>query len=177
MPSSSAARDLGQAGLGVAHGRGIIAVDIAEIALAVDQRVALGEILGEADHRVVDRDWSPCGWNLPMTSPTTRAHFLKPRRRVEPELAHGVEEAAVDRLQPVAHIGQRPVHDGGEGIGEIALLKRVPQLTGSIGGGARIVSSDMARSNRSGAWPQGRGRAYRQGIARLLSDYRSLGLD
>ena len=20
--------------------------------------------------------WSPCGWNLPSTSPTTRAHFL-----------------------------------------------------------------------------------------------------
>eukprot|EP00982_Pelagococcus_subviridis_P017341 31532-Pelagococcus_subviridis.AAC.1 len=21
-------------------------------------------------------DWSPCGWNFPKTSPTTRAHFL-----------------------------------------------------------------------------------------------------
>ena len=51
-----AQRDLGQAGLGVAHGRGIVAVDIAEIALAVDQRVALRELLREADHGVVDRD-------------------------------------------------------------------------------------------------------------------------
>ena len=50
------ARDLGQAGLGVAHGRGIVAVDIAEVALAVDQRVALRELLREAHHGVVDRD-------------------------------------------------------------------------------------------------------------------------
>ena len=41
--------------LGVAHRRGVIAVDIAEIALAVDQRVALGEILRQPDQRLVDR--------------------------------------------------------------------------------------------------------------------------
>ena len=34
---------------------GVIAVDVAEIALPVDQRIALGEILGEAHQRVVDR--------------------------------------------------------------------------------------------------------------------------
>ena len=49
------ARHLGQPRLGVAHGRRVIAVDIAEIALPVDQRVADGEVLGEADERVVDR--------------------------------------------------------------------------------------------------------------------------
>ena len=49
------ARDLGEARLGVAHRRRVIAVDIAEIALAVDQRIALGEILGEPHQRVVDR--------------------------------------------------------------------------------------------------------------------------
>ena len=49
------ARDLGQARLGVAHGGGVIAVDVAEIALPVDQRVARGEILREAHQRVVDR--------------------------------------------------------------------------------------------------------------------------
>ena len=55
MPSSSRPRDLGQPRFGVAHGGGIIAVDIAEIALPVDQRIALGEILREAHQRVVDR--------------------------------------------------------------------------------------------------------------------------
>ena len=39
---------------------------------------AARRILREADHRVVDRLTSPCGWYLPITSPTMRAHFLKP---------------------------------------------------------------------------------------------------
>ena len=47
--------DLGQPRLGVAVGGRVIAVDIAEIALAVDQRIADGEVLGEARQRVVDR--------------------------------------------------------------------------------------------------------------------------
>ena len=50
-----APRRLGQPRLGVAHGRGVIAVDVAEVALAVDQRIALGEVLGQAHQRVVDR--------------------------------------------------------------------------------------------------------------------------
>ena len=45
----------GQAAFGVAHGGGVIAVDIAEIALALDQRIAHGEILGQAHQRVIDR--------------------------------------------------------------------------------------------------------------------------
>ena len=48
-------RDLGQAGFGVPHRGGHIAVDRAEIALPVDQRHAHGEVLRHADHRVVDR--------------------------------------------------------------------------------------------------------------------------
>ncbi len=48
-------RHLGQARFGVAHGGGVIAVDVAEIALPVDQRIALGEILRQPHQRVVDR--------------------------------------------------------------------------------------------------------------------------
>ena len=48
-------RHLGEAHLGVAHGRRRIAVDRAEIALPVDQRHAHGEFLRHADQRVVDR--------------------------------------------------------------------------------------------------------------------------
>jgi hypothetical protein len=45
----------GQPGFGVPIGGSIIAVDIAEISLPVDQRIAQREGLGEADHRVIDR--------------------------------------------------------------------------------------------------------------------------
>ena len=48
-------RDLGQPRFGVAVGGGVIAVDIAEIALAVDQRIARGKILRQPHQRVVDR--------------------------------------------------------------------------------------------------------------------------
>ena len=48
-------RHLGHARFGVAVGGGVIAVDVAEIALPVDQRIARGEILREAHQRVVDR--------------------------------------------------------------------------------------------------------------------------
>ena len=45
----------GQAHLGVTHGRRGVAVDGAEVALAVHQGVAQGEVLGHAHHGVVDR--------------------------------------------------------------------------------------------------------------------------
>ncbi len=48
-------RDLRQPGLGIAIRRGVIAVDIAEIALPVDQRIAHRKILREAHHRIIYR--------------------------------------------------------------------------------------------------------------------------
>ena len=55
QPFQQRLRHLGQAAFGVAHGGGVIAVDIAEIALPVDQRIAHGEILRQAHQRVIDR--------------------------------------------------------------------------------------------------------------------------
>ena len=49
------ARERREPRLGVAHGRGGVVVDGAEVALAVDERVAHGEVLRQADQRVVDR--------------------------------------------------------------------------------------------------------------------------
>ena len=62
-----------------------------------------------------------------MVSPTILAHF-ELALRAEPELLHGVEQAPVHGLEPVAHVGQRAVHDGGERIGEVALLERLAQV-------------------------------------------------
>jgi hypothetical protein len=68
-------RDARQAALGVTHGGGESPSTAAVVALAVDERVPQAEVLGHADERVVHGE-SPCGWYLPSTSPTTRAHFL-----------------------------------------------------------------------------------------------------
>ena len=53
--------------------------------------------------------------------------FLERGAGIEPQLLHGEKKPAMDRLQPVARVRQRPMHDGGERIGEIALLQRIAQ--------------------------------------------------
>ena len=54
QPLHQAQRGFGQARFGVAIGGCVIAVDIAEIPLPLDQRIPQREILREADHRIVD---------------------------------------------------------------------------------------------------------------------------
>ncbi len=120
-------RDRRQLGLGVAHGGRVIAVDIAEIALPIDQRIALREILREPHQRVVNRLIAMRVILTDHVADDARA-FLEAARGVELELAHRIKQAPVYGLQPVAHIGQRAVHDGGERVGEVALFKRVLQL-------------------------------------------------
>ena len=132
-------RDLGHARFGVAVGGGIIAVDVAEIALPVDQRIARGEILRQPHQRVVDRL---------VAVRMERAHhvaddfggFLERRAGIEPQQPHAVEDAAMHRLQPVARIRQRAVHDGRERVGEIALFQRLAQLTSWISAGSGGIS-------------------------------------
>ena len=64
--------DGGQPRFRVAHGRRRVVVDAAEVALAVDQRVAQREVLGQADQRVVDRAVA-VGVVVFITSPTMAA--------------------------------------------------------------------------------------------------------
>ena len=117
---------LGQAALGVAHGRGVIAVDIAEIPLAIDQLVALGEVLGEAHQSLVDS-----GVAVRVILADDIAHnagrLLGRGVRIQPELTHGVKQPAVHRLQPVAHVGQGATGDGRERIGQVAPRQRLGQ--------------------------------------------------
>ncbi len=140
-PVEQARCDPGKLGLGISHGGGVIAVDIAEIALAVDQRIAHREILGEAHQRVVDR-LVAMGVILTDDVADDAGAFLEAALRIEPELQHGVEQPAMHGFEAIAHIGQRPVHDGGEGVSEIALLERRLQRDGLDGRGFenRLVS-------------------------------------
>ena len=123
------ARDLGEARLGVSHRRGVIAVDVAEIALPLDQRPALREVLREAHQRVVDR---LVAMRVVLADDVAddAGAFLERRARVELQLAHRPEHAAVHRLQAVANVRQRALRDGRQRIGEVALLERRPQVYG-----------------------------------------------
>ena len=89
--------DVRQPGLGVAHRGRVIAVDIAKIALTVDQRIARGEILRETHHGVIDRL---------VAVRMVRAHyfaddlgrFLGKPARIKAQQPHAVEDAPMHRL-------------------------------------------------------------------------------
>ena len=111
-------RDLLHAHFGVAHRRGRVAVDRAEVAVAVDERVAQREVLREADDRVVHRR---------VAVRVVLADHLAdhaggldvldvPRRA---ELVHREEAAPVHRLEAVAHIRQRAPNDDAHGVVEV----------------------------------------------------------
>ena len=138
--------DRRHARLGVAHGRRVIAVDVAEIALPVDERIADGEFLREANERVVDR-LVAMRMEIAHHLADDLGGFLVAAGRIEPHLAHRVEDAAVHRLQPVAHIRKRAVHDGGERVGEIALFERGPEVDRNDLTAARAVA--VFRRNHS----------------------------
>ena len=97
MPSSRPAISCiaigGQPRFGVAVGGGVIAVDVAEIALAVDQRIAKREILREADHRVVDRLVAVRMIFADDVADDAR-RFLVGAGGVEPEQPHRPQQAA-----------------------------------------------------------------------------------
>ncbi len=116
-------RDGRQPGLGVAIGRGVIAVDIAEIPLPVDERVAEREILREADHRVIDALVAVRVIFADHVADDAR-RLLVGAGRIEPKQAHRPQQPPVDRLQPVADVGQRARGDRRQRIDEIAFGKR-----------------------------------------------------
>ena len=132
-------RDLGQAGFGITHGGGHIAVDRTEIALPVDQRHAHGEILRHADHRIVDR--------LVAMGMVFTDHVADDARRlavwlvpVEPVLIHRVENAAMHRLEAVARIRQRARHDHAHGVIEVGAFHLVEDGYGTNIRGRRRLS-------------------------------------
>ena len=123
-------RDLGQPRFGVAHRRGHIAVDRAEIALPVDQRQAHREVLRHAHQRVVDR--------LIAVRMIFTHHVADDARRLavrlvplETVLVHRVENAAMHRLQAVAHIRQRARHDDAHGVIEVGAFHLIEDGNGT----------------------------------------------
>jgi hypothetical protein len=120
-------RDLGEAGFGVPHGGGVIAVDIAKIALAFDEGVARGEFLGEPDQRLVDRGIAV---RVIFTHDVAdhAGAFLEAGAGIELELVHGVDEAPMHGFETVANVRQRARHDGGQSVGEVAFGKGFREL-------------------------------------------------
>src|SRR5574341_1193371 len=93
----------GQPRLGVAHGRRAVAVNRAEIALPIHQGVAHGEVLGHAGHGVVNRAVTVRMVFAQHFADDTGA-LLIGLVRPQAHVIHGVQDAAMHRLEAVAGI-------------------------------------------------------------------------
>ena len=113
--------DLREPRLGIPHGGCRVAVEAAEIARAVDERIAEREVLRHPDHGVV-RGLVAVGMELAEHLADHGRALSEFRRGPQAHLPHGKEDPAVHGLEPVAHVGQRAGHNGRERIGEKAVL-------------------------------------------------------
>ena len=113
-------RDRGQTRFGVSHRRRTIAVDRSEVSLAIDERVAEVEVLRHADEGVVDGGVAVGVIVLEHLADDTGALAVA-GIRAKPHLRHREQDAAMDRFEAVASVGQRALHDDAHGVIEIGL--------------------------------------------------------
>ena len=123
-------RRSGQTRFGISIGRRRIAVDRAEIALAVDQRHAHGEILRHPDHRVVNRLVAVRMIFTDHVTDDARGFDVLLVRRMA-LLIHRIQDAPMHGLEPVARIRQRPRHDHAHGVIEVGALHLVEDGNGT----------------------------------------------
>ena len=113
-------RNLREPRLGVTVSRRAVAVHVAEVAVAADERIAIGEGLRHAHHRAVHG--AVAVGMIATQHITDRGRTLAERLVVgEIVLVHRVEDAALTRLHTVAHIGQRAAGDDAHRIFDKAL--------------------------------------------------------
>ncbi len=116
--------DLGKARLGIALGRGRIAVNGAEVALPIDERHAHREVLRKAHERVVDGEVAVrVEVAHRVADDLRRLHVLLVP--VEAQPLHRVEDAPVHGLQAVAYVGQRARDDHAHRVLEVGALHLV----------------------------------------------------
>ena len=123
-------RQLCHTGLGVTVGGRGVAVDGAEVAVAVHQHVALGEILGQAHQGVVHRGVT-VGVVPAQHSANGVGALAVGLLRPQGVLVHGVEDAPVHRLQAVPHVGQGPLYNDRHGVVQEGLLHLLFQVNGN----------------------------------------------
>ena len=105
----------------VAHRRGAVAVERAEVAGAVDERIAQRERLRHADERLVERRVAVRVVVAHHVADDLRALAVLGVGR-EVLLPHRVEDAALDGLQAVADVRQRARRDDRQRVVQIARL-------------------------------------------------------
>ena len=130
------AGDAREARLGVAVGGRRVAVDGAEVSLAVDEHVPEREVLRHAHEGVVDGRVAVRVVLRDDVADDARALLVRPAR-VDLLLVHREEDAPVHRLQAVARVGDRAPHDDAHGVIEVGrahLVLQADRLQGDVRG-------------------------------------------
>jgi hypothetical protein len=122
-------RDLRHADLGVAHGRGVVAVDRSEVSLAVDQRITQAEVLRHAHDRVVHRGVAVRMVLADHVADDAR-RFLVRLVPVVRQLVHGVQDASMHGFEAVTDIGERAPHDHAHGVIEVGAFHLLLEADG-----------------------------------------------
>ena len=86
-----------------------------------------------------------------MTSPTTRRGFLGGPVMVQAHLLHHVKDAAVDRLEAVAHIGEGAADDHAHGVIEVRAAHLVFDVYGDVAFVVAAIAAERDLAAR-GAW-------------------------
>ena len=117
----------GRPRLGVTHGRRGIPVGRAEIALPVDQGIAQAPFLRQAHEGWIDDRFTV----RVIIARRIAGDFCTLEMfgaRAQPQIIHSHQDPPLRGLEPIADIGQGPVHDGAHGVGEIAVLELLLDL-------------------------------------------------
>ena len=120
---------LGHAGFRVTHGSCAVAVHGAEVALTVHQRIADVEILCQTHHGVVYAAVA-VGMVFAQHVAHDAGALAVGLVRGHAQLVHGIQNAPVDGLQTVAHVGQRTADDYGHGIADKGFLELMLKVGG-----------------------------------------------
>ena len=143
-------RDRRQPRLRVALGRRRVAVDGAEVALAVDHGVAQREVLRHADQGVVDRLLA-VRMELTQHLADDAGGLAVGPVGPQPHLVHGVQDAAVYRLEAVAGIGQRAADDDRHGVGQVGrsdLVLHLPRYDAAVRIFGRVLVGHVPSPDR-----------------------------
>ncbi len=113
-------RDLLQPALGVAVGGGRVAVDRAEIALPIDQRVAQRKRLHHAHQRLVGRRVAVRMVFAQHVADDPRTFHIRAVPR-DVRLVHGEQHPAMHRLESIADIGKGAADDDAHRVIEVGM--------------------------------------------------------
>ena len=114
-------RRRGKPGFRVAHRRGRIAIDAAEVPLPIHQQVTFRKILSHSRHGIINSGVAVRMIFAQNLANDTRGFFMG-SVVADAHIVHGVQNSALDRLQPIPRVGQRPRNDHAHRIIQVGLL-------------------------------------------------------